>query len=173
MLWRMSYRADREVRPLADRHYNRQKVGAEQFVPPGRCLVLSTKDRSAFWVTSWPYGEYVQHAWAGAWMCSAFRNEGGHLASALIRDALSATRYYFGVPPELGLVSFIDRSKVRPTMVRGEEVWGWTWFKVGFRVIGETKGGLLVVGIRPEDMPPPIMPIGMQSRFEMSYVGGG
>lgn len=38
--WRLSWRADPRARPLADRHYNRQRIGAAQFVPPGRCLVL-------------------------------------------------------------------------------------------------------------------------------------
>ncbi len=32
---------------LADRYYNRQARGAAQFVPPGRCPVLLTADRSA------------------------------------------------------------------------------------------------------------------------------
>lgn len=39
-LWRLSYRADPITRAIADRHYNRQKPGTAQFVPPGRCLVL-------------------------------------------------------------------------------------------------------------------------------------
>ena len=55
---------------LADRYYNRQARGAAQFVPPGRCPVLLTADRSAVWVTSWPLAEYVRHAWPGAWVCS-------------------------------------------------------------------------------------------------------
>jgi len=38
--WRMSWRADPVGRDIADRHYNRQKIGAAQFVPPGRCVVL-------------------------------------------------------------------------------------------------------------------------------------
>lgn len=63
--WRMSWRADPKTRALADRHYNRQKIGAAQFVPPGACLVLKTVDGSAAWITSWPKSEYVQHAWGG------------------------------------------------------------------------------------------------------------
>jgi len=39
MRWIRSHRADAEVVPLADRHYNRQKIGSPQFAPPGRCLV--------------------------------------------------------------------------------------------------------------------------------------
>lgn len=32
--WRLSWRADPRALPLADRHYNRQKIGSAQFVPP-------------------------------------------------------------------------------------------------------------------------------------------
>lgn len=81
MRWIRSHRADPEVVPLADRHYNRQKIGTPQFAPPGRCLVLKTAELDAFWITSWPFAEYVKHAWAGAWVCSAFRNESAHLGA--------------------------------------------------------------------------------------------
>ena len=158
MHWCMSHRADPAARVLADRHYNRQKIGATHFVPPGRCLVLLSDCARAFWVTSWPFAQYVRHAWGGAWMCTAFRSEGAGVASKLIRQAVSATRSYFGDPPSLGMVTFVDRRKVRPTKVRGCNVWGWTYRKAGFRVAGETKGGLLALQLLPEDMPPPIEP---------------
>jgi hypothetical protein len=155
MRWCMSHRADVAARVIADRHYNRQKVGTPQFVPPGRCLVLLSDDAKAFWITSWPFAEYVKHAWAGAWVCSAFRSEGAGRASDLIEDAVSATRDYFGEPPELGMVTFIDRSQVTPTKVHGVETWGWTWKRSGFREVGETKGGLLALQLLPNDMPAP------------------
>ncbi len=63
--WRLSYRADPRALPLADRHYSRKTPGSPQFVPPGRSLVLLTDDADALWVTSWPYAQYVQHAWGG------------------------------------------------------------------------------------------------------------
>ena len=40
MIWEKSNRFDRRAREIADRHYNRQKPGTPQFVPPGRCCVL-------------------------------------------------------------------------------------------------------------------------------------
>lgn len=90
MTWHISNRADPRAAALADRHYSRQTIGARQFVPPGRCFVL-VQD-SAYWVTSWPFAQFVRHAWAGAWICSAFRNEGVGLSSELIREAVAATR---------------------------------------------------------------------------------
>lgn len=126
MIWSLSHRADPAALPLADRHYNRQKPGTPQFVPPGRCMVLLTVCQRALWVTSWPFPEFVRHAWAGAWVCSCFRNEGAGIASELIRDAVAATRAFYGDPPSLGMVTFIDRRKVRPIKVRGVETWGRT-----------------------------------------------
>lgn len=156
MIWHMSNRADPKARELADRHYNRQKPGTSQFVPPGRCLVLyaETSTGRAFWVTSFPYAEYVRHAWAGAWICSAFRNEGASIASEMIREAVAATRAYFGEPPALGMITFIDTKKVKPTMVHGQKTWGLTYIKAGFKPVGKTKGGLLAFQLLPEDMPP-------------------
>ena len=38
-------------------------------------------------------------------------------------------------------------------MVHGEKTWGRTYELAGFRVVGETKGGLLALQLFPEDMP--------------------
>ncbi len=155
MRWCLSHRADPEAKKLADRHYNRQKPHSPQFVPPGSCLVLLSDCGRAFWVTSVPKAEFVRHAWAGAWVCSAFRNEGAGRASDLIRQAVAATLARYGEPPALGMVTFVDRRKVRPTKVRGMDVWGWTYRRAGFRECGETKGGLLALQLLPGDMPEP------------------
>lgn len=68
MIWETSWKADPRAREVADRHYNRQKPGTPQFVPPGRALVLyaETETGRAFWITSYPYAQYVRHAWAVA-----------------------------------------------------------------------------------------------------------
>ena len=146
--WVRSHRADPEVVPLADRHYNRQKVGSPQFAPPGRCLVLKTRALDAFWITSWPFAEYVKHAWAGAWVCSAFRNEGPHLSSDLIRAALSATVAEYGPAPQLGMITFVDTKKTRHKRDPGR-----CYLRAGFRNVGFTKGGLVALQCLPEDMP--------------------
>jgi hypothetical protein len=156
----LSHRCDPRARPLADRHYNRQSIGADGFVPPGRCLVLLTPDAGALWVTSYPFAEYVRHRWAGAWVCSLFRRESGPTASSLIREAVAATRWRWPDVPALGMVTFVDREEVRPTMVRGKRSWGWTYLRAGFREVGETQGGLLALQLAPEDMPEPEAPRG-------------
>lgn len=158
MIWTLSHRADREVLPLADRHYNRQKPGTPQFVPPGRCLILKAFGANgvgAFWVTSWPFRQYVKHRWPGAWVCSAFRREDKTLglASELIRTAVAVTRWKWADIPALGMVTFIDRSKVSPIRRHGESVWGYSYLKAGFERDGETEGGLLAFRMHPDSMP--------------------
>jgi hypothetical protein len=153
MIWHMSHRADKEVLPLADRHYNRQKIGSPQFVPPGRCVVLKTQNPcDAFWITSWPFAQFVKHAWAGAWVCSAFRNEGNLLSSELIRQAVAATRSIWEAP-ELGMVTFVNAEKVKHKRDPGR-----CYLKAGFRNVGLTKGGLVALQLLPDQMPQPNPP---------------
>lgn len=151
--WAVSHRADPAALVLADRHYNRQKVGSPQFVPPGRCLVLLSECKRALWVTSWPFAQYTKHAWAGAWVNSLFRNEGAGLSSELILEAVAATRDVWPDVPSLGIVTFVDASKTRQKRDPGR-----CYRKAGFRHCGFTKGGLWAFQMLPQDMPDPAPP---------------
>lgn len=164
--WQLSHRADKEVLPLADRHYNRQKPGTPQFVPPGRCVVLKTPALDAFWITSWPFAEYVKHAWAGAWVCSAFRNEGTVLSSELVRDAVAATRAEWPDVPDIGMITFVNADKVKRKRDPGR-----CFLRAGFRNVGFTKGGLVALQLVPEDMPPPLPAIDTQARWDFAAAG--
>lgn len=187
--WRLSHRADPEVggTNIADRHYNRQSPGAPQFVPPGRCICLKIgtaaqlremETGGAYWVTSYPLAEYVKHAWAGAWMNTAFRNEGAGLSSELIRHAIAMTRalaaekssWDFGKVPDLGLVTFVDTEKTRHKRDPGR-----CYRKAGFEVArcpihygpggdpdekcmackGLTEAGLVALQMYPHALPEP------------------
>lgn len=156
MRWQRSWRADPVAVRIADRHYNRQSVGSDQFVPPGRCVVLRTETGDAVWVTSWPFADYVKHAWAGAWVCSIFRNESEHLSSELITEAVAATRGIWADPPELGMIRFVNAEKVRRKRDPGR-----CFRRAGFKPVGQTiDDGLLALQLLPEDMPEPELPIG-------------
>uniref|UniRef100_A0A6H1ZXU9 Uncharacterized protein n=1 Tax=viral metagenome TaxID=1070528 RepID=A0A6H1ZXU9_9ZZZZ len=106
------------------------------------------------WVTSWPFAEYVKHEWAGAWVNSLFRNESRILSSELIREGVAATRAFYGDPPDLGIVTFVDSSKIRSTNP------GYCYLMAGWKRIGKTKGGLDALGQSPSEMPDPIAPKG-------------
>ena len=152
MRWRISYRADPAALPLADRHYNRQKPGSPQFVPPGRCVVLLAPTQGhplALWVSSWPFSRYVKHRWPGAWICSCFRNEGAGLSSELIREAVAATRAKWPDVPDLGMITFVDERCVRRKRDPGR-----CFLRAGFESDGRTKGGLVALCLAPSRMPP-------------------
>lgn len=147
--WRQVRRADPAAAAIADRHYNRQKIGAAQFAPPGRCIILRHGDQ-ALWITSWPYADYVQHAWAGAWVNSLFRNESDRLSSNLIREAIAHTRSVWE-PSPFGMVTFVDPAKVRPKRDPG-----YCYLSAGFSRVGTTKGGLIALQLLPDEMPDPV-----------------
>jgi len=140
MIWRLSHRCDRMARPLADRHYNRQSPGHPNIAPPGACLVLLTETRDAYWITSAPLAEYVKHDWPGAWVCSAFRNEGAGLSSEMVRSAVAATRAVLGEAPPRGFVTFVD-----PEQTRRKRDPGRCFVRAGFFRTGRTKGGLVAL----------------------------
>lgn len=189
--WALSWRADPVARVLADRHYNRQSVGAAQFVPPGACVVLRTLAGDALWITSQPRAEYVKHDWAGAWMCSCFRNESAHLSSELITEAVAATLAVSTLPVSpLGFVTFVDPTKTRRKRDPGRCYLraGWHYvpcracavvarlmaridprcaFPVGrCRECGgdgraRTKAGLIVLQLLPAEFPVPAAPLSL------------
>ena len=153
--WYLSNRADPCALPLANRHYSRQKPGTGQFVAPGRCIVLLTRKKDALWVSSWPYAQYTKHAWAGAWICSLFRNESSTLSSRLIADAVAVTRYLWGDAPGSGMVTFVD-----PRKVRKKKDYGYCFLCAGWRECGQTRKGLIALRILPQDMPQASAPVG-------------
>lgn len=148
MNWQLSDKADPPAVALADRHYNRRAIGSPQFIPPGRAVVLRTPEGDAVWVTSWPFAEYVRHAWPGAWVCSIFRNESRHLASDLIRDAVAATLAVWPEAPDLGMVTFVNAAKVRHKRDPGR-----CFLRAGFVPLGHTASGLVALGLPPDAMP--------------------
>jgi hypothetical protein len=163
MIWRLSHRFEGAACALADRHYNRRAIGSPQFVPPGRCVVLLSSFSRAVWVTSWPFAQYVRHAWAGAWVNSIFRNEGAGLSSTLIREAIAATRAIWPAAPSLGLVTFVDAGKVRAKRDPGR-----CYLRAGFSRAGHTQGGLVALQILPDAMPDAEAPIGFTAQLEAS-----
>ncbi len=175
MRWHLSWRADPSGKAIADNHYNRQNPESDQFVPPGRCVVLVIP-KVAVWVTSWPFPEYVRHAWPGAWVNSTFRNEseGAILSSELIREAMAATRWFWTPPAGLGLITFVDERKVRRKRDPGR-----CYRRAGFtqlmepdpdrpghqRPVRTKEEGHLVFQMLPDAMPAAEMPHGAQARM--------
>jgi hypothetical protein len=160
--WTLSWRADPVANAVAKRHYNCQSPDSDQWVKPGACLCFRTVEGGAIWSTSAPIAEYVQHAWAGAWENSTFRNERPdlYLSSDLIREGIAVTLHYWPDPPELGMVTMVDASKTRTKRDPGR-----CYRRAGFEHVGFTQGGLWVFQLRPDAFPEPMPPLGEQLRM--------
>jgi hypothetical protein len=148
MPWQRSDRFDPRAVALADRHYSRQKPGTPQFMKTGSCCVFyaRTETGEAVWGTSWQ--QFAKHEWAGAWECAIFRNEGAGRSSRLIRQAVAATRAHYGEPPAEGMITFVNAEAVTPKRDPGH-----CFIIAGFRPVGKTASGLIVLHLTPEKMP--------------------
>src|SRR6266545_3837164 len=150
--------ADQRPRPAGQGHAGTPPTGPGRRATrpvrrPGRCVVLLTDDADALWVTSWPFPEFVRHAWAGSMLCTLFRREPGcpHRASDLIVAAVAATRARWPHIPPQGMVTFIDPAKVRRKRDPGR-----CFRRAGFTPVGHTASGLVALQLRPADFPAPI-----------------
>jgi len=113
--WEQVTKFDPRTAALADRHYNRRKTGAPQFMPPGQTLILLGPDELAV------FGWWRPHPASGipaingldGWTCTIFRNESRVLSSTLILDA-EAALYQTGtdIGPD-GLLTYVWDSRVR------------------------------------------------------------
>lgn len=132
-IWRRVPKRSAVARALADRHYSRQTIGADDFIPPGRCLVLVTPCGRATWAVV----ENRDPVGALRWRCTIFRNEGAGLSSDLVRAATSATfdywrRHYHGLP-----VAPL-RTEVDPAATRRKRDPGRCFIRAGWRVVAVT-----------------------------------
>jgi hypothetical protein len=92
-----------------------------------------------------------------SWLCTIFRNEGAVLSSVLVREAVAVSRWHWGEPPTNGYTTFVDAGKTRRKRDPGR-----CFRKAGFEQIGFTKGGLYVLRLAPEAMPPAMAPLNAQ-----------
>lgn len=149
MTWIRVQKGDHRALALADRHYNRQKAGARQFMPPGRTVVLLWRDGLAVFGARW--AEHVKHEWRGAWECTIFRREPGcdGLASEMILQAIAHCVDEWGPPPAAGMLTFVDPA----ALPRGRRP-GHCFEMAGFRRAGwSRKRGRLALVLGPDGFP--------------------
>jgi len=130
---------DPALRALYDRHYSR-RVYADARQPalcvgPGSKLVLHTPACDAICI--WRLFRSMDRQ-SGV-NCAAFRNEGPHLSSTLIRSAVQIAWERW--PHENRLYTYVDPRKVRSTNP------GYCFRCAGWRTCGRSKGGLVVLDL--------------------------
>lgn len=121
----------------------------------GSCLVFYAGEppHDAVWGTSWQ--RYSKHPWPGTWECAIFRNNGAGRSSEMIRQAVAATRWLYGAPPEHGMITYVNPAKVRKKRDPGR-----CFIRAGFKPLAcmlptDKHDGLLVLRMLPSDMPEP------------------
>jgi hypothetical protein len=125
---------DSESCSLADRHYSRQTVGSNQFMPPGRTMVLRNAEGTIVW--GWLWQDKRDDGQRG-YNCSIFRNESHRLSSEVILEAERAAWGYWG-PNRL--FTYIDPTKTRSIMRRGKRCVGFCYRKAGWKPLVHKDG---------------------------------
>lgn len=92
---------------LADEHYSRQKVGTNQFMPPGRTIVI--RDPEGTVVFGWLSQQFRDDAECG-YNCSIFRNVSARLSSDVI---LECEQIVFEAWGENRLFTYVDPAHIR------------------------------------------------------------
>jgi hypothetical protein len=141
--WRQVKRTDRRARELADRHYPRQTLGAVDFMSSGRTFVLLAEQDEEQRAT-WGAIENLDPVGGRHFRVSIFRNETTWLSSWLVESAtaLTITRWrrrfgWNGTPPL--------RTEIDPRKTRRKRDPGRCFRKAGWRVVGETSKGLVLL----------------------------
>jgi hypothetical protein len=92
--WQRITKFDPRGAAIADKHYNRRKVGSPQWMPPGETLNFLTGDGRALWGWWRPHPDSGIKAMNNldGWTCTIFRNVGDVKSSLLILRAETALR---------------------------------------------------------------------------------
>jgi hypothetical protein len=130
------------ARAIFDNHYSRYVYAdgrkPKLFMGPGEKMVLLSVKADA--VFGWR--KFISRDAQDGVNCAIFRNQGDDVAHELI---LAAERLAWARWPGERFYTYVDPRKVTPTMVRGYPVWGWCFFKAGWRFSGVTKSGKIIL----------------------------
>ncbi len=145
--WYETADCDQQALALHLRHYpkkSRLERKSPAFIGPGEKIVLLTAAADALFV--WRFQQIRDDQQVGV-NCSVFRNEGIVRSSQLITEACEVA---WDKWPGERLFTFIDPAKVKPTIRRGEQTWGFCYRKAGWNKCGVTPKGLLIFDIQQE-----------------------
>lgn len=123
---------------LFERHYSslkkRNEKGVRQFVGPGEKMVLMTTDGLALFV----WRKFIDDSGQKGVNCAIFRNEGPHLSSSLIKEAVEIARNKW---PRERLYTYVDADKIISPNP------GYCFKMAGWRQIGKVKSGKIVLAL--------------------------
>ena len=114
---------------LADSHYSRQKVGSNQFMPPGKTIVLRDNDGTI--VFGWLWQQKRDDGQTG-YNCSIFHNESVRRASDVILEAEEFAQKEWG-PNRM--FTYVDPTKTKRSRTPGR-----CFLKAGWRYVRDEDG---------------------------------
>ena len=153
-MWMRVTKFDPRAAALADRHYNRRKIGSPQFMPPGETVVLLWDDESAVfgWWRPHPNSGIKQMNGLNGWTCTIFRSESPCLSSGMILEAEDFLKgLHVSIGPD-GLLTYVWDKKVKSCNP------GYCFKMAGWKVIGRSADGkktLLQKQVMRTDFGPP------------------
>lgn len=124
-------KSDVEACHLADKHYSRQKPGTNQFMPPGRTMVLRSAAGDV--VLGWLWQKKRDDGQAG-YNCSIFRNESKRLSSEIILEAEKKVVAKWGANRGF---TYID-----PERISNKRNPGYCFKVAGWQLVKQTASGL-------------------------------
>lgn len=124
-------KCDFECCQLADRHYSRQKPGTNQFMPPGKTMVLRSAAGDV--VFGWLWQQKRDDGQVG-YNCSIFRNESQRLSSEIILEAERKVVTEWGANRGF---TYVD-----PAGISNQRNPGYCFKVAGWRFLKETAYGL-------------------------------
>lgn len=135
-LWWLTKDGDRACLALYERHYSayRYADGRQRrlFVGPGEKVVLRTHGGDAFFI----WRKFIDASGQQGINCAAFRNEGTHRSSELIRQADAVADCLW---PGSRHYTYVDSTRVASRNP------GYCFLAAGWQRCGFTKGGLIVL----------------------------
>lgn len=135
MTWLQRKDGDDQCREIFDRHYSRYiyKDGRKPklFVGPGEKMVLLHVTEAALCV----WRKFISADGQQGVNCAIFRNETDARASELLIEAMHLAWQRW---PGERFYTYVNPRAVRPTMERGRPVWGWCFYKAGWKFCGVT-----------------------------------
>lgn len=140
--WMHMLDGDPSCRAIFDRHYSRYVYAdgrrPKLFVGPGEKLVLMQADGQALCV----WRKFISGDGQQGVNCAIYRNESQRKASDMLMDAMKIAWARW---PGERLYTYVNPRKVQWTMERGRPVWGFCFYKAGWRFVGLTKQGLHIL----------------------------
>lgn len=140
---------DESCRTIFERHYSHRPYAdgrkPKQIIGPGVKKPLLMADGLSLFA----FRKHISDDGQTGVNIAIFRREGGIPASEQIKQAIAHAREKWW--PSERFYTYVNPRKVKPTMFRGYPVWGWCFYKAGFKYVGTSQSGKHILALEPRE----------------------